>query len=1040
MIMCSLMLGDVGMYQVEASEFSYKWIGSASSSGKFKFGDGSSDSAGYGYSIDGIGKVFCINQGSEIYNKDNYTSKGEAKFRSEGKSDFSYDAVVAKIAYYWVNNKSDDFSRSLVQALIWQALDKGYTSKSALKNIIIQSKSSDADALFKKIFEVDDEIRAVVTTYKSSNYGSSQRMASLSAKVIEDNTEFSYGTYKKSMSYRQVISLHKTDADGKAIGGVAFAVRLSDGMDNLAYIAMLKGTLLKPVNASDLSKGFTEVLERDADGTVGGTQVTKSAEQIADMYPGKVIFVKTDSKGDIKIRFAYKFTSKEYSYGKYKKGDKWLNVNSYEQAEKLSDNKNPEYTIDGHSYMYWMRMAYENSGDDSTWVGFKDRAKYNVHGEYRLDSSGKILSNEYSDLRSEFEKISTYIGISEVAGKNGNTYYNNTLSINPAIDGNYKWINITKNDSRISNSDGVSDANKKSVAYTRIGSYESKNGGVYTNSDYVDVSNNGWLPANAQEGNENSYTADAERVTTIKLNNKDAIVDAYYKYGVGSLSESRKYEREFGLHKVDEDGKVIPNAEFEFKVDLSDYADELKSVYVNGKQEDCVVNGSSLLVKALSDDNGDIKVKLEFEKKYENYKYGYGRYFDYGSFRYVDIKDENAYKKLSAAVKSGVGEVLKNAYGKKAFADYDETLSVEGAKSKVRGRIDSEFDKFLKDFKEKKIKVTVKELDVLKNDAYAINKEYAEGKVCNFDDDEVIEVVDNYKYFSARIFKTGPDGIKKLDGAVFEVYEDEKLTKAACFYDKDGKLINEDGTALSYTTKNGQFVTDYLRCSKDEYYLKEVKAPAGYVSVYDDSDKGNDVIKIKCDGSKIDDIEYFTDEAVNVEVKNKGTTIRFEKRDKDSNELIDGAKIVVTDSKGNVVLRFESSKNGKVIGGLLAIGEEYTFHESKAPDGYDYADDVKLVVKATDEVQVVKMYDEKISIVKTSKRHKEKEDKGGGESIITPKTGIFVDECSESVDVDGLGCDSAESGNLSAFVLMAIFMIFGLYLFLKKRHNGRAYE
>lgn len=1063
MVMCSMMLGDIGMYHVEASEFSYKWIGSASSSGKFKFSDGSSDSAGYGYSIDGVGKVFCINQGSEIYNKDNYTSKGEAKFRSEGKSDFSYDGVVAKIAYYWISNKNDDFARSLTQALIWQAVDKGYTSKKSLKNIIKQSKTSDADNLFKEIFEVDDEIKAVITTYKSSNYGSSQRMAKLSAQIIEDNTEFSYATYKKSMSYRQVVRLHKVDADGKAIGGVVFVLRLSDGMENLASVSMQRGTLLKPVNASDLSKGFNEVLEKDADGSVVGTQVTKSAEQINDMYPDKVIYVKTDANGDIRIRFAYKITSKEYAYGRYKKGDKWLNVNSYEQAEKLSDNKDPEHTVNGHSYMYWMRMAYENSGDDSTWVAFKDRAKYNVHGKNRMDSSGKILSDEYSDLRNEFENISTYIGISELAGKNGNTYYDNTLSINPTIDGNYKWINITKTESRISNSDSVSDSNKKNVAYTKIGSYKNKDGGVYTNSDYVDISDNTWLSISKQEDNENSYTNDEARVTVVKLNNRDNIVDAYYKYGVDSLSENRKYERTFGLHKVDEDGKVISDAWFEFKVDLLGYIDEIKNVYVNGNQveihkvddkeeasydkenvESCMINNSNLIINTLSDGSGDIKVKLEFEKKYENYKYGYGRYFDYASSKYVDIKDDNVYKNLTTAIKSGIGEVVRDAYGKKKYTFYDEkSYSVEGARSKVRDKIDAEFDKFIKDYQNKQIKVMVKELDVLKDDTYAINAEYSNGKVCNFDNDEVINIVDNRKCFSTKIIKIGPDGVKKLDGAIFEVYEDEKFTIPAKFYDKDGNFINKDGKAVAYTTKDGELVTDYLRCRKDEYYLKEIKAPEGYVSIYDDSNKENDVIKIKCDGSEIADTEYYVDEAVNVEVKNQCTTIRFEKRDKDTKELIDGAKIVVTDSKGNVILRFESSKSGNLFRGTFVAGEEYIFHESKAPKGYDDTKDVKFIVKATDEVQTVSMYDEKISIVKANKRHKEKkekEDKGGGGNIITPKTGIFINDyrrldennINENMHKDNFGNEGIES--------IGILLIMSLFLFVRRMSKGRAYE
>ena len=49
MVMLCLLLSDMVVFKVEAATFSYKWIGSASSSGSFKFSDGTTDSAGYGY-------------------------------------------------------------------------------------------------------------------------------------------------------------------------------------------------------------------------------------------------------------------------------------------------------------------------------------------------------------------------------------------------------------------------------------------------------------------------------------------------------------------------------------------------------------------------------------------------------------------------------------------------------------------------------------------------------------------------------------------------------------------------------------------------------------------------------------------------------------------------------------------------------------------------------------------------------------------------------------------------------------------------------
>ncbi|WP_288885250.1 collagen binding domain-containing protein [uncultured Eubacterium sp.] len=1031
MVMLCLLLSDMVVFKVEAATFSYKWIGSASSSGSFKFSDGTTDSAGYGYSISGIGKVFCINQGSEIYNNDNYTDKGSAKFKSEGKNDFSYDAVIAKISYYWVSNKDDDFARSLVQALIWQTMDKGYTSKSALENIIKQSKTKDADKLFKEIFEVDDEISATLTTYKSSNYGSTQRMALLSAKAIEDNTQFSFATYKRSMTYRQILSLHKTDFDNNPVANVVYEIKLSEGFDRMISLSMQKGVLLKANDVNDLAKGFAEVLERDAEGNATGSKVTKSADQLRDMYPGNVIYLKTDANGDIRFRVAFRTESKTYAYGKYKKDGKWIYVETYKQMEKLSDNTDSSVMKDGHTYYYWMKKAHSDSGDESGWAGFKDRARNNAHGKNRMDADGEIISDKLSDLRNEYENVSTYFGISELKGVYGNTYFDNTLSINPSLDGNYKWVNIKKNESSISVDGAVAESNKKNVNYNTIGNYNGKSGGTYTNSDYVDASNNSWLSIAKQENNENSYSVDGARVTMIGLNGRQNIVNAYYKYGVGAVSQNKSYDREFCLHKIDEDGAPIANAKFDLKVDLLKYASELKSVYVNDKviylddkeifvndkkvdvndesdgeknkkvvisdesvDENVKLDGSIFELQTMSDKNGDIKVRLEFEKKYDNYSYGYGKYFDYNTFKYVDVVSAGSYVNLSSAAKSGIAQVVNNAYINKMFSYYDDkTFDINGGMAKANEAIDNDFDGFLKVFAEEKIKVSIKEVDVVGKDYYAINKNYADYRDCNLADKQMVEIVDKHKCFSTKIIKVGPDGVKKLDGAVFEIYEDADFKIPAKLYDKNGKLINNDGKAIAYTTKDGELVTDYLRCSIDEYYLKEVKAPLGYVSIYEDSNKDNDVLKIKCDGSKIADTKYMIDETVNVEVKNQGITIRFEKRDKETKKYVEGAKIEVKDKDGKVVSTFDSVIGGNEFEGVFASGEEYTFHEVKAPNGYDDANDIKIIVKATDKIQVVTMYDEKISIVKTSKRVREKEDDGGGEDIITPKTGIFIDDC-----------------------------------------------
>ena len=1016
-LLLSLTINGFEPVNTWANTFNYSWIGSASESGLFSFSDGASDSAGFGYAISGVGKVFCINQGSEIYNNDDYDKKSTKKYVSEGRDDFSYDAVIAKICLYYQNNKNSSFAQSLTQALIWQVLDKGYSSKSAIKKILKQTDKN-ADDLFEEIFYVSDEIDASITTYKSSGKKGTQRMAYLDARIIKNDAKFGYVNYEKSMTYRQIVKFHKVDADGKPIKGVIFAVNISD-IENLYSVSMQKGELLRLKDVDNEFGGFDTVYEVDGNGKVIGTNVTKNIDQLEESYKNKngelIIFVRSDSNGDVKFRLSYKATSKKYAYGKYKEGDgKWQYVKTYEQMQKLSDNTNPDVMVDGHTYYYWMKKTFADSNDEGSWVGYRKRARCNSHGKLKVDSNDEAISGSYSDLRKVYEGVNSYIGIAEVKGVNGNSFADNMLSINPELDGGYKWINIKKNDSFISKDGSISASNKTKVAFLGVGKYSSGDGGTYTNSDYVDANDNSWLSLDKQEENENSYSVDGAKITTVSVDANDGILNAYYKYAFDELNEKRSYSKEFGIHKLDEDGNFIANAEFEIKINSLQNRDELVNVFVNGKSiwNDDTFDKDGLRFRACSDSDGYIYVKLEFEKDYSGYSYGYGKYYDYDLMKYVDVESVLDYGKLSAAEKFGIKEVVEKAHLNKEFVYFDnKSYSKEGGKEKAIEAINAEFEDFKGQIAYEKTNVTVKEIDVLDKDYYAINKEFAEGKDYNFSDEEILDIIDSFKHFSVKIFKVGPDGIRKLDGAVFAVYEDKEFTKPALFYDKDGNVINDNGEAVTYTTKSGEAVTDYLRCGEGCFYLKEVKAPDGYVSIYEDSDDTNDEIKVSCDGSEIDDIEYYVDEAVNVEVKNNSTKIKFLKKDADNKSGIDGAKITIMDKEGNVVYDFTSDKNGNLIEGILKAGEQYVFHEEKAPKGYEIAKDIKVDVNTSGDVQVVEMFDGKISVVKAEERNK-KEDKERAKYTVTPKTGLFIAEANEN------GSSESDNSSLLKFILL----------------------
>ena len=88
--------------------------------------------------------------------------------------------------------------------------------------------------------------------------------------------------------------------------------------------------------------------------------------------------------------------------------------------------------------------------------------------------------------------------------------------------------------------------------------------------------------------------------------------------------------------------------------------------------------------------------------------------------------------------------------------------------------------------------------------------------------------------------------------------------------------------------------------------------------------------------------------------------VQFNKTASDTKKQLCGAKYKVYDSKGRKVHEFTTGKNAELIEGILKAGETYTFVESKVPEHYKKAKDVKITVKDTGKVRKVKAVDERI--------------------------------------------------------------------------------
>ena len=239
---------------------------------------------------------------------------------------------------------------------------------------------------------------------------------------------------------------------------------------------------------------------------------------------------------------------------------------------------------------------------------------------------------------------------------------------------------------------------------------------------------------------------------------------------------------------------------------------------------------------------------------------------------------------------------------------------------------------------------------------YVVEKTAPEGFVLNHDRSEVafvyanqdtpvieqeVTVGDDRQKIAIQVEKQDAENGTTVAGAVFGIYNKEDI-KA------DGKVIVKAETLLQeMTSDNDGLAACTLDLPLGQYYVKELKAPAGFVSSdevlnLDASYQGQDVKTVKLKTVK----------------KNQPTTVEITKSDVTTGVELDGAKLTVLDKEGNVVDQWTSVKDQPHVIKRLTVGEEYTLREEMAPYGYLKAMDVKFTLKDTAEIQKVEMKDE----------------------------------------------------------------------------------
>lgn len=129
--------------------------------------------------------------------------------------------------------------------------------------------------------------------------------------------------------------------------------------------------------------------------------------------------------------------------------------------------------------------------------------------------------------------------------------------------------------------------------------------------------------------------------------------------------------------------------------------------------------------------------------------------------------------------------------------------------------------------------------------------------------------------------------------------------------------------------------------AKGMYVLEETIAPEGYI-------KSTEKVMFQ-----INEKGLVEDKVV---MKNQPTKIIVSKKDsKDKKTLLEGAKLQLKNSKGEVIATWTTTKEAYTIEKLV-VGETYTLEELVAPTGYDKAKPVTFKVEEKESQEIV-MYD-----------------------------------------------------------------------------------
>lgn len=419
-------------------------------------------------------------------------------------------------------------------------------------------------------------------------------------------------------------------------------------------------------------------------------------------------------------------------------------------------------------------------------------------------------------------------------------------------------------------------------------------------------------------------------------------VDADDVPEVASINDSEYYRQRITVMKKDEDGKGLGGIQFTLDADNLDdlYSFSMSDrdgVDENNADED---NDTSFSMTGFTRDSGRIAFRMTYRLQTQEYYY-----YPDSELKDMSSDDKKAARKhltddldldegvdFASDLTKESAKKLMNQEMKELKNDISNTytLTEDNTGDNKHIVMDPEFAKG--------VKITLKKANSWERNADGSWPDSKEEIPSEYSKAYITGVTNHYKKATIDVIKTDsyssdkkPHGNAELDGAQFQLYADASCTNKATVYNADGTAK----TAGVYTVKDQKMVTDYLR-SGYTYYLKEIKAPVGYLL-------SNGVLTIQVDASN-QPAEYtpdlITKEYTEPPILGKVAIIKYDSDGKTGPlhpEANTTFQVYLTDKKSydncddyeRAIIK--TDENGYAITGDLYYGK-YTVHQVDSGD------------------------------------------------------------------------------------------------------------